>query len=85
MKIDNENIGYLVKNEESEDQERKIAVVKNNGENMGDYCCMRHAINAAIKAHYNLGDNHIVIDNDSTLDLLKHLLLASMLSDISHH
>ncbi len=85
MSIENESIGYLFVNDESENKNEKVAVVKTNGESMGNYCCMRHATNAAVKSHFNLGDDYIVLENDSPIDLIKKLILASLLSEITRH
>lgn len=85
MNIDDENIGYLVNNEVGEDQKSKTTVVKSNGENMGDYCCMSHATKAAVKAHFNFDEDHLLIDSKDPINALKMLLLASILSDVTRH
>ncbi|HHL0960313.1 TPA: hypothetical protein ACQVH3_005100 [Serratia marcescens] len=85
MSIENESIGYLFVNDESEEKNERVVVVNTNGDNVGKYCCMRHATNAAAKAHFNLGDDYIVLENDSPIDLIKKLILASLLSEITRH
>lgn len=85
MSIENESIGYLFVNDESENKNEKVAIVNTDGDNVGKYCCIRHATNAAVKDHFNLSDDYIVLDNDNPIDVLKKLIIASILSEITRH
>lgn len=79
--INDEHVGFICENKEENRDVKKQSIVLLNGQLLGDYCCIQHAVKALTKHH--CGDDGIYVSSKDTegLGLLGVLLMAALLSD----
>lgn len=79
--IAGEIVGYICENKEETRKESPHSILLPNGECLGDFCCVEHAVKAVTRHH--CGDGIYVSKKDLFADMgaLGILLAASLLSD----
>lgn len=78
VNIDGILAGYICENKEENREQKPQSIVLLNGEAIGDYCCIEHAVKALAKLH--CGDNGIYVSSKEVENMgpLGILLVAAL-------
>ncbi|WP_330983644.1 MULTISPECIES: hypothetical protein [Enterobacterales] len=81
LEIDGELAGYICQNNSDSGLIKPFSLVGIDGKNVGDYCCMDHAVRAAAQNKYP--DAGVLVGDADKAGVLKKMLLMGLLGALA--